>query len=77
MLTLGTGRACIFHGHIPSWFEAVLAFAMLQLRTRRPQKWVILGVKNRSQWQIRSGAGSHRRNSLAPQITLVLIGKHG
>ena len=30
MLTLGTGRTCIFYGHIPSWFEAVLAIAMLQ-----------------------------------------------
>ena len=46
MLTLGIGRACIFHGHIPSWFEAVLAFAMLQLWTRGPQKWVIFGSKS-------------------------------
>ena len=45
MLTLGIGRTCIFHGHIPSWFEAVLAFAMLQLWTRGPQKWAIWGSK--------------------------------
>ena len=43
MLTLGIGCTCIFYGHIPSWFEAVLAIAMLQFWTRGPQKWVILG----------------------------------
>ena len=39
-------------------------------------KMVDLGVKNRSQWQGRSGAGIHHGNSLAPQITSILIGKH-
>ena len=34
-------------------------------------------VKIRSQWQGRSGAGIHCGNSLAPQITSILIGKHG
>ena len=33
-------------------------------------------VKIRSQWQGRSGAGIHCGNSLAPQITSILIGKH-
>ena len=35
------------------------------------------GVKIRSQWQGRSGAGIHHGNSLSPQITSILIGKHG
>ena len=34
-------------------------------------------VKIRSQWQGRSGAGIHCGISLAPQITSILIGKHG
>ena len=34
-------------------------------------------VKIRSQWQGRSETGIHRGNSLSPQITSILIGKHG
>ena len=33
-------------------------------------------VKIRSQWQGRSETGIHRGNSLSPQITSILIGKH-
>ena len=58
MLTLGTGRTCIFYGHIPSWFEAVLAFAMLQLWTRGPQKWVIFGSKSGHNGRVGLGQGS-------------------
>ena len=45
MHTLGTGRACIFHGHIPSWFEAVLAIAILQSCAQRGPKWPFWGQK--------------------------------
>ena len=58
MLTLGTGRTCIFYGHIPSWFEAVLAIAMLQSWTRGPQKWVIFGSKSGHNGRVGLGQGS-------------------
>ena len=45
MLTLRIGRACIFHGHIPSWFEAVSAIAILQSCAQRGPKWPFWGQK--------------------------------
>ena len=50
MLTLGTGRTCIILRHIPSWFEAVLAIAILQSCAQRGPKspfW----AKNDQTWQ--------------------------
>ena len=45
MLTLGTGRTCIILRHIPSWFEAVLAIAILQSCAQRGPKWPFWGQK--------------------------------
>ena len=58
MLTLRTGRTCIFYGHIPSWFETVLAIAMLQSWTRGPQKRVIFGSKSGHNGRVGLGQGS-------------------
>ena len=46
MLTLGIGRIRIILRHIPSWFEAVLAIAILHWCTQGRQKWVILVSKS-------------------------------
>ena len=45
VLTLGTGRTCIILRHIPSWFEAVLAIAILQSCAQRGPKWPFWGQK--------------------------------
>ena len=45
MLTLGICRTCIFHGHISSWFEAVLAIVILQLLTTGPQNGLFVFVR--------------------------------
>ena len=45
MLTLGIRRTCIVLRHIPSWFEAVLAIAILQSCAQRGPKWPFWGQK--------------------------------
>ena len=47
MLTLGTGRTCIILRHIPSWFDAVFAIAILQSCVQGGPKWPFWGQK----WQ--------------------------
>ena len=45
MLTLGIRRICIILRHIQSWFEAVLALAILQSCAQRGPKWPFWGQK--------------------------------
>ena len=45
MLTLGIRCTCIILRHIPSWFEAVLAIAILQSYVQRGPKWPFWGQK--------------------------------
>ena len=45
MLTLGIRCTCIILRHIPSWFEAVLAIAILQSCAQRGPKWPFWGQK--------------------------------
>ena len=45
MLTLGIRRTCIILRHIPSWFEAVLAIAILQSCAQGGPKWPFWGQK--------------------------------
>ena len=45
MLTLGIRRTCIILRDIPSWFEAVLAIAILQSCAQRGPKWPFWGQK--------------------------------
>ena len=45
MLTLGIRCTCIILRHIPSWFEAVLAIAILQSCAQGGPKWPFWGQK--------------------------------
>ena len=45
MLTLGIRCTCIILRHIPSWFEAVLAIAILQSCAQVGPKWPFWGQK--------------------------------
>ena len=47
ILTLGIHRTCIILRHIPSWFDAVLAIAILQSCVQGGPKWLFWGQK----WQ--------------------------
>ena len=70
------------HMHLPLTYTKLVlsSFGHCQasvMRTSASKMVDLLGIKNSSQGQGRSGAGIHCGISLAPQITSILIGKHG